>query len=253
MCFHMKKILFHFTLLIFLFQGISFASERVLTVAAASDLVFALKDISAGFEKAYGVKVIISFGSTGNLTRQIINGAPFDLFFAANESYIDRLKDKGLILNGTKRLYAMGRIVLAFNKRLGRSPNDLSDLLRSDIKRIAIANPAHAPYGIAAKQALISSDIWDKIQDKLVYGENIRQTLQFIETGDAPAGIVALSVADVEGIKYSMIPASLYRSINQAVAVIKRTGMPQDAKRFITFVNTPKGRAVMKRYGFILP
>lgn len=244
-----------FTIIVLL-SGVCSAtpSERSITIAAASDLVFALREISTRFKDATGVDVILSFGSTGKLTQQIENGAPFDLFFAANEGYIDRLEKKGFILSNTRQLYARGRIALAFSKRLGRKPNDLSDLSSPDIKVIAIANPAHAPYGIAAREALISSGLWDRLNGRLVYAENIRQTLQFIESGNAEAGIVALSLAKAsKGISYTVIDTSLYRPINQAVAVVRGSKMQKEAGDFIGYVNSPEGRAIMRRYGFLLP
>ncbi len=234
--------------------GPAIPSERTITIAAASDLVFALREVSARFKDATGVDVILSFGSTGKLTQQIENGAPFDLFFAANEGYIDRLEKEGFILSNTRQLYAQGRIALAFNKRLGREPHDLSDLVGPDIKVIAIANPAHAPYGIAAREALLSSKLWERVKDRVVYAENIRQTLQFIESGNAEAGIVALSLAKVsKGISYTVIDSSFHSPISQAVAVIRGTKMAKEAEDFIRFVNGPEGRAIMRRYGFLLP
>lgn len=231
----------------------SYSAEKGLTVAAASDLVFALKDISKEFERSTGIKVILSFGSTGQLAQQIAHGAPFDVFFAADEKYIEGLNEKGIIMAETKRLYAQGRIVLAVNKKSGVSADRLSGLLNPAIKRIAIANPAHAPYGIAAREALISSGLWERLSDKLVYGENIRQALQFIQTGDAQAGIVALSITDVPEITYTLIGASLHRPINQAVAVIRGSKKTKEARDFIGFVGSPAGRTIMKRYGFLLP
>ncbi|MFQ5329849.1 MAG: molybdate ABC transporter substrate-binding protein [Thermodesulfobacteriota bacterium] len=233
--------------------GTAMAGERKLTIAAASDLAFALKEIVQEFEETTGRGVVISFGSTGNLTRQIENGAPFDLFFAANESYINQLREGNYILPSTQQIYGRGRIVLAVNRREGAKLERLNGLLDPAVKRIAIANPNHAPYGTAAKEALISAGLWKEVRRKLVYGENIRQTLQFIQTGDAPVGIIALSVADTDGIAYTLIDESLHNPINQAIAIIRRSELQEEALSFIRLVKSPGGRQIMRRYGFLLP
>jgi molybdate transport system substrate-binding protein len=236
-----------------LLTTIVFAEQKQLTIAAASDLSFALKEIAAKFEKDTGIKVILSFGSTGILSHQIENGAPFDIFFAANLGYIDTLKQKGLIVPDTSRVYAQGRIVLAMNKKFGGGIKRLEDLASPSVRRIAIANPDHAPYGIAAKEAMVRLGLWDKLKPKLIYSENIRQAVQFIQTGDASAGVVALSVADTADTTYTIIDSSLHNPINQAVAIIKTTKVEKDARLFIDYVNSPDGRTIMRKYGFRLP
>src|SRR3972149_7112580 len=149
--------------------------QDVLTVAPASDLSFALNEISGLFEEETGVKVVVSLGSSGLLTRQIQAGAPFDLFFAANLRFIEELISGGHIIPDSVELYARGRIGLAVNKSSGLRAGGLEDLLAPEIKRVAIANPAHAPYGTAAMEALKGTGVWDGIKYKLVYGENVRQ------------------------------------------------------------------------------
>lgn len=235
------------------FTGVARADEKKITVAAAADLTFALKEIAAGFEKDTGTKVVISFGSTGMLAEQIRQGAPFDVFFAADVKYIDGLKKDGLVIPDTVELYAQGRIVLAVNKASGIQVAELKDLLKPEITHIAIANPAHAPYGKAAMEALQTKGLWENIKGKLVYGENIRQTLQYIQTNNAQAGIVALSMADVPEITYKAIDPSLHNPINQAVAVAKASKEADTARLFIKYVNGNSGRLIMKKYGFMLP
>lgn len=224
-----------------------------LLVAAAADLQTAFTALGQEFEQQTGQPVRFSFGSTGNLTTQIENGAPFDILAAANESYVNRLAAAGLIIPDTRQQYAQGRIVLAVNKESGVQAVTLQDLLSPAITRIAIANPAHAPYGQAAQQALQSAGLWDVLQPKLVLAENVRQTLQFVQTGDAPAGIVARSIANVPEVSYTPLPANLHQPINQALAVIKTSPRPETARQFINFINSPDGRAVMKQYGFLPP
>lgn len=231
----------------------STSSNDALLVAAASDLQFAFTEIGALFEQERGHKVIFSFGSTGNLTTQIENGAPFDIMAAANEAFIEHLREKDLIIPDTQQLYAQGRIVLAVNRESGLRATTLADLLDPAITRVAIANPEHAPYGRAAMEALQSAGIWAEIQPKVVLGENVRQALQFIQTGDAPAGIVALSIAEAPEISYVPLEANLHQPLNQALAVINRTPREAIARDFIEFVNGPTGRPLMKKYGFLLP
>lgn len=224
-----------------------------LLIAAASDLQFAFTDIGEQFEAETGQKVTFTFGSTGNLTTQIENGAPFDILAAANVSFVDRLTEQGLTIPDTQQLYAQGRIVLVVNRLSGVDGTNLEDLLDPAITRIAIANPEHAPYGQAAREALISAGVWADIEDKIVLGENVSQALQFVQTGDAPVGIVALSIADVPEVTGTLLPAELHQPINQALAVISTTQQEESARTFIDFVNSPAGREIMKRYGFQLP
>lgn len=224
-----------------------------LTVAAAADLQFAFTEIGELYEQETGNKVIFSFGSTGQLAQQIENGAPFDLFAAANISFVDDLAKKELVVPDTVALYARGRIVLAVNRDSGVSAIALEDLLSDSITHIAIANPEHAPYGVAAKEALISAGVWERIEDKIVYGENVRQTLQFVQTGDAQVGIVALSVANVQEITWTLIDDSLHNPLDQALAVVASSSHQKEAKEFAAFINGKKGRPIMQKYGFILP
>lgn len=224
-----------------------------LLVAAAADLQFAFTEIGERFEAETGQKVTFTFGSTGNLTTQIENGAPFDILAAANVSFVDRLTEKGLTIPETQQLYAQGRIVLVVNRNSGLQATDLEDLRDPTITRIAIANPEHAPYGMAAREAMQSVGVWADIEDKLVLGENVAQTLQFVQTGDAPVGIVALSIANVPEVTGTLIAAELHEPINQALTVIKNTPHEEAARAFIEFVNSPEGREIMKRYGFLLP
>ena len=229
------------------------AEPPTLTVFAAADLAFALRDLAPRFEKAVGVKVALVLGSTGNLARQIEHGAPADVFFAANETFVDELVAKDAVIPQTRALYAQGRIVLATPKAFGPRLDDLRQLTNSRVRRVAIANPQHAPYGKAAEQALRKLGLWDAVRPKLVYGENIRHTLQFLQTGAADAGIVALSVASVPEIDWVPIDPTLHAPLNQVVAVVRRSGRPELGVAFVQFVNGGEGRQVMKRYGFVLP
>jgi molybdate transport system substrate-binding protein len=228
-------------------------APQAITVYAAADLDMAFREIKPLFEKATGVRVTLVMGSTGNLAKQIEHGAPADVFFAANESFIDDLLAAGAVIPQTRALYAQGRLVLAMPMASAVAVRELVDLLKPEVRRVAIANPAHAPYGRAAQEALESVGVWDRVKSKLVYGENIRHTLQFIETGAVEAGIVALSVAGVPAVRYVPIDPKLHKPLNQVAAVVKRSARPDLGLAFIQFLNGPEGRPIMKRYGFLLP
>lgn len=224
-----------------------------LTVAAAADLQFAFTEIGALYEQETGTKVTLVFGSTGQLAQQIENGAPFDLFAAANIAFVNDLVEKDLLLPDSVALYARGRIVLAVNRASGIKIVSLADLLSDRITNVAIANPEHAPYGVAAREALQSAGIWEQVRPKIVYSENVRQALQYIQTGDAQAGIVALSVANVPEITWTLIDDSLHNPLDQALAVVASSTHPDLAGQFAAFINGSSGRPIMQRYGFILP
>lgn len=229
------------------------AAAPELTVAAASDLTPAFEEIGRAFEAAHKTKVVFVFGSTGLLTRQIENGAPFDVFAAANVSYIDQLDQQGLIVPDTKRVYARGRITMWTTANSTLQFEKIEDLARPEVQRIAIANPDHAPYGQAARQAFESARLWDVVQKKLVYGDNIRQTLQFAETGNVEVAIVALSLSVQSKGRWVLIPEELHKPIDQGMGVIKGTKNEQAARAFSDFVNGEKGREIMGKYGFQFP
>jgi molybdate transport system substrate-binding protein len=234
-------------------QPAAMGENEEFTVAAAADLQFAFTDIAALFEQEMGQKVTLVFGSTGQLAQQIESGAPYDLYAAANIAFVDQLAAKNLVIPDTVALYARGRIVLAVNKESGRLAVTLDDLLNSEIQHIAIANPEHAPYGLAAKQALQATGVWTQVENKLVLGENVRQTLQYIQTGDAEVGIVALSVANVPEITWTLLDDSLHNPLDQALAVVASTQHETLAREFAMFINGETGRPIMRKYGFILP
>lgn len=225
-------------------------SSQEITVAAAADLMPAFEEIGREFESAHKTKVVFVFGSTGLLTKQIENGAPMDLFAAANVSYIDQLEQKGLIIPDTKAIYGRGRITLWTSAGSNLRFEGIADLARPEVTRIAIANPDHAPYGLAARQALETVGIWERVKPKLVYGDNIRQTLQYAETGNVDVAIVALSLSMQSRGRWTIIPEELHKPIDQALAVIKGTKNEASARAFATFINGQQGRAILQKYGF---
>ena len=219
-------------------------------MAAASDLTPPFEEIGRQFDSTYGTKVTFVFGSTGLLTKQIENGAPFDVFAAANVSYIDQLEQKGLIVPGTKRVYARGRITMWTTANSPLKMETIQDLARPDVKRIAIANPDHAPYGQAAREALERAGIWETVKPKLVYGDNIRQTLQYAETGNVEVAIVALSLSVQSNGRWVLIPEELHKPIDQGMGILKGTKVQTLAGVFSDFVTGPRGRAILQKYGF---
>lgn len=225
-----------------------------LTVAAASDLIPAFTEIGALFTQETGIEVDFSFGSTGQLAHQIQQGAPIDLFAAANQSFIDQLEQAGRIIPDTRAIYAVGRLTLW---TLADSPlnlTGLADLTDPTITHIAIANPEHAPYGVAAREALQRAGLWEELQPKLVFGENVAQTLQFASSGNADVAIVALSLSvQGEGGRWLLLPEELHNPLIQALAVIEGTAHEAEARRFAAFVNGEIGHLIMRRYGFVLP
>jgi molybdate transport system substrate-binding protein len=224
-----------------------------ITVAAASDLTAGFEEIGREFEATQNIKVVFVFGSTGMLTRQIENGAPMDLFAAANVAYVNQLEQKGLIVPDTKAIYARGRITLWTTADSPLKVETVSDLTRPEIKRVAIANPDHAPYGLAAKQALESAGVWESVKPKLVYGDNIRQTLQYAETGNVDVSIVALSLSQQSKGRWTLVPEQLHQPIDQGLAVIKSTHNEQGARAFASFVTGPRGKEILGKYGFAFP
>ena len=224
-----------------------------LTVAAASDLTNAFEEIGREFEATNKSKVVFVFGSTGLLTRQIENGAPFDVFAAANESYIDQLEQKGLIVPGTRKTYARGRITIWTTADSTLKVEKIEDLAQPDVRRIAIANPDHAPYGQAAREALETAGMWETIRPKLVYGDNIRQALQFAETGNVDVAIVAVSVSVQSKGRWVLVPEELHKPLNQGMGIIQGTENEPAARVFSDFVNGEKGREIMTKYGFSFP
>jgi molybdate transport system substrate-binding protein len=234
-------------------DGLKMRGDEPLTVAAAANLQFAFTEIGRLFEEETGQAVVFSFGSSGNLARQIEHGAPVDVFASANAAYVDELRAKGLVVASSQQVYARGQLVLAVNRASDVQVARLQDLLGTDVVYVALANPAHAPYGLAAQQALQSAGLWEALQSKLVYGETVRQAMQFVQTGNAEAGLIALSVADVPGLDYTLVDAALYQPLDQVIAVVQATPRLAASERFIAFVRGPLGQRILRRYGFQIP
>ena len=223
-----------------------------LRIAAAADLALAFAAIAVAFEAESGERPTMTFGSTGLLAKQIAEGAPFDVFAAASVSFVDGLIAAGRACADTRALYARGRIV-AWSKRGTRPARALVDLADARFEKIAIANPEHAPYGRAAKEALERVGIWSKVERRLVYGENVQQTMQFAQTGNAEVALVALSLTRGSDGDWLLVDDTLHAPIDQALAVVAQSKRPELARRFTAFVAAAPGRAIMRAHGFLLP
>jgi molybdate transport system substrate-binding protein len=229
-----------------------------ITVAAASDLNVAMQEIAANFETATGCTVRLSTGSSGNFLSQIENGAPFDVFFSADIAYPKKLEAEGFAVPGSTYLYAVGKIVLYVRKdsRLDVSQG-LAVLREPSIRKLSIANPRHAPYGRAAQEALRNAGVYEAVKDRLVLGENISQAAQFVESGNADAGILALSLVLSPGQaangRFWRIPETLYAPIEQGVVVVRASRNAAGAQMFLAYIKTPATSALLERYGFVPP
>jgi molybdate transport system substrate-binding protein len=225
-----------------------------LRVAAASDLSGAFKEVGAAFEKETGEPVVFSFGATGLLEKQIAEGAPFDVFAAANVSFVDDAVASGACLSDTKTAYAIGHLAIFTTPESVFHPKTALDLADARAKKIAIANPDHAPYGKAAKQALERAGVWESVQSRIVYGENVQQALQFAQSGSADVAVVALSLASATPGTFAPVPSELHDPIVQAAVVcVHGAAGAAWGRRFVAFVQSPAGHAILRAHGFLLP
>jgi len=243
---------------VLLLSAFSMFAEQEITIAAAADLQPVMQELATRFESQTHSKVRLSFGSSGNFFAQIQNGAPYDLFFSADVSYPQKLQDAGLTQPGSLYEYARGKIVLWVPKTsVIDVSKGLSVVADPAVKRLAIANPAHAPYGRAAQAALRKAGLWEKVAPKVVMGENIAQTAEFVESGNADVGILALSLALSPSMRnegrYFEIPQQLYPPLRQAVVILKRARHKEVAERLVEFVRTPATKSLLLQYGFAPP
>jgi molybdate transport system substrate-binding protein len=229
-----------------------------ITVAAAADLTYAMNEIVVDFKKASGCDVRVSTGSSGNFLSQIENGAPFDVFFSADVEYPKELEAKGFAAPGSTYIYGIGKIVLWVRNDSHLDITKGFAVLRDpSVHKVSIANPLHAPYGRVAEEALRKAGVYDTVKDRLVLGENISQAAQFVESGNADAGIVAFSLVESPALKdkgrFWDIPENLYAPIQQGAVVVKASNNPDGAREFLDYVKTPPIAALLERYGFALP
>lgn len=235
------------------------AGDTAPLVAAAADLRFALDEIAAAFARDTGRQARIVYGSSGNFRRQIAEGAPFELFLSADEAYALALARDGIAVDDGA-VYAIGRLALVVPEG---SPLALDPTLRDvgsaaadgRLRKFAIANPEHAPYGRAAREALEGAGVWSAVERHLVLGENVAQTAQFALSGSAQGGLVALSLAlapgALPGARYVAIPQTMHRPLVQRMVLLKHAG--ETARALYRYLQQPAARAVLQRYGFALP
>lgn len=256
----------HFVVALALSLGAGAACQRqaparvAVRVAAAADLRFALNELTAAFKSAHpNVDVTVSYGSSGSFFAQLLNRAPFDVFLSADLNYPRQLADRGLILPGTEFTYGIGRVVLW---TLASSPIDVTHagmnaLTDPRVRHVAIANPEHAPYGRAAESALRSAGVYERVAPKLVFGENVSQALQFVQSGSAEVGIIALSLAVSPAVenagRFLEIPLDSYPPIEQGGAILSWASNAEAARLFRSFMLSGDARGVLRRYGFFPP
>jgi molybdate transport system substrate-binding protein len=235
----------------------SFATAQEIVVAAAADMNPALPQLVVAYTKKTGQTVKVSFGSSGNLASQIRNGAPFDIFFSADEEYPQQLIAEGLASKATLCRYAVGRLVLMApaGSPLNLAKLGILALLDPSVKKIAIANPAHAPYGRAAEAALRHYGIYDQVSSRLVLGENVSQATGFVNSGNAQAGLISFSQTFLlkQRLPYWEVPLDAYPALNQAAVVLTRSKRQEAARKFLDFVRSPEAKSLLGSYGFSLP
>ena len=225
-------------------------NSPVLTVAAASDLMPVFSEMREKLRLPESGEIVFSFGSSGALTRQVEEGAPFDILATASDSYIQRVKAEGLSLPGTEIIFARGRLVLWSGSDSEPKISNLNDLTLPAVKRIAIANPEFAPYGKAAEEVLRSVSLWDSVHDKLVFGENVIQAFQFAKTGNVDAALISCSLVPLSDRKAISVDSRLHSPINQSVCILRRTQAESSAREFINTLGSTAGKSVLEKYGF---
>jgi molybdate transport system substrate-binding protein len=235
------------------------SASSEIVIAAAADLNAPLTDIAEAYQNKSGVKVKLSFGASGAITQQIQNGAPFDIFFSADMDYPKKLITAGEADTDTLYEYAVGKLVLwaPADSPLDIEQKGMEILLDPAVKKIAVANPQHAPYGRAAIAALKHAGLYDRVVDRLVMGENVSQAAQFAESGNAQVGFVALAHAAAPAMhgkgKYAVVPADYYPPLAQGVVVLSHSQHKKEASEFLTFMKTHEAGMILQKYGFTLP
>jgi molybdate transport system substrate-binding protein len=228
------------------------AAQGEILVAAASDLAGAMPELAAAFEARSGLRVVATLGSSGQLAQQTLQGAPVDVFLSADEGWVDRLEESGRLEAGTRAVYAYGVLVLLAG-RVTEPPATLQQLVDPTYSRVALANPEHAPYGVAARQALESAGLYAVLADRLILAENVRQTVQFAETRSVDVSMAALSLMDSTRHRWNVVPMELHQPLAQTAAVV--AGRPQTvaSRAFVDFLLGDEGREILARYRFVLP
>lgn len=256
-CFPSLTSIFGWALMVFLLGACTSPARTdtsdALLVSAASNLILVFEELGTRYEQETGTPVIFNFAASGQLAQQIDQGAPVDLFVSANTAYVEDLAAKGRVLPDSVLIYARGRLTLWTRADAPFTVETVEDLIRPEVERVAIANPEHAPYGVAARQALQTAGVWDAIQSKLVLGENVRQALQYAETGNVDAAMVPLSLSITSEGNWTLVPEKLHTPIDQALGVVADSPRQTQAQDFAAFITSAQGQAVLGEYGFAPP
>ncbi len=224
-----------------------------LTVSAAANLSFAIREVAQRFEANTGIPLAVNLASSGQLTHQIEQGAPVDIFLSADVAHVEILERAGLTVDGSRAVYALGRLTLWVRSERDQPISDLRGLLAPSVERIALANPKHAPYGVAARHALQRAGHWQALQPKLVLGENVRQALQYAESGNVDVGLIPLSLAKRAGGRWQLMPADLHPPLEQALVILRRSEQIAAAQRLRRFLLDGAGREILAANGYDLP
>jgi molybdate transport system substrate-binding protein len=224
-----------------------------INVAAAANLTDAFTELGREFTTRTGIRVVYSFGATADLARQIENDAPFDVFASADVENVDRLEGKGLLTAETRRLYARGRLALWTPPEARINLARIEDLNGALVERIGIAKPDVAPYGRAAVEALRALNLWPQLEPKVVYGQNVSQVRQYAATGNVDAAFIPLALVRAGEGRVIEVDERLHQPINQSIAVIKASQKQEAARRFVLFVMSEEGQAMLERYGYRRP
>ena len=245
-----KTVSFILAGILVLLQASSLSGQTLL-VAAASSMRDALEEAAAKFEKVSGYKTNFTFGSSGLLAHEIEGGVPYDLYIAAGANFIQELYHRKLLVQGTSNVICRGRLVIILRKDSPRKIGRLHDI--TNFSLIAIANPQHAPYGKAAQEVLQNAGLWIGLQNRILYAERVTDILELVETGRVPVGIGAQSLRASTQVEYVPVEDKLYTPPETYIAMVKGTLHKEEARAFIAFLASDKGRAVLKEYGFSTP
>ena len=228
-------------------------NAQEITVAAAANLTDAFAEMAKRFTAMSGIRVVYSFGSTADLTKQIENGGPFDVFASADAEHVDGLSQRGLIVPETRAIYARGRLVVWTPPQGGVKITRIEDVTGADVKTVAIAKPDLAPYGRATVETLKALNIWSQVEPKAVYGTNVSNTRQFAASGNADVAFLPLALMKKGDGQYIEVDERLHQPIDQALAIIKASGKQDMARRFVNFVLGDEGQAILQQYGYSNP
>lgn len=226
------------------------ASAEEINVAAAANLTDAFAELGNQFTARTGIRVTYSFGATADLEKQIENGAPFDVFAAADVEHVDMLNAKGLLTSGTNKIYARGRLILWIPPGSRFTLDRIEEITRPEVERIAIAKPDVAPYGKATVEALQSLNLWQQVEPKVIYGQNVAQIKQYAATGNAEVAFLPLALVKPNEGQTIPVDEKLHQPIDQAIAIVKDSRKQEAAQQFVSFVLSPEGQALLERYGY---